>query len=404
MAHEITLFSVIMLLGAAHGLFLALALINAKGAGEAGHNYLAVLTLAFAIDLGHEFLFQSHYLLDVLALAYVDPVINLIYGPALYLYTRMLTGQTKFRLKGIHWLHFLPVTASILLILMLPELSPEQHAKILYGDGTAVTQDEGILLSAIGSIAMAAVVSISVYIALSITQLVRHARIIRQQFSSLERITLNWLRSLLIALSVLYLILIFDGFLSQLFNLDESINHLLYLTMVAVIYAMGYLGLRQPVIFSQGLSDELARSITSQPNSQLDDTPQAEAAPKVKYQTSALDNEMSASLRDELVQHMATEKSHLNSKLTLAQLAKLLGISSNYLSQVINEQFGKNFFDYINGLRVEEAKRLLTDPALKDTNVLTIALDVGFNSKSSFYTAFNKHVGVPPGQYRKQAH
>ena len=404
MAPEITLFSIIMLLGAAHGLFLALALINTKGAGDAGHDYLAVLTLAFAIDLGHEFLFQSQYLVDVLVLAYADPVINLMYGPAFYLYTRILTDQTKFQLRGKQWLHFLPVSASVLLILMLPELSSEQHTKILYGDGTATTQEEEIVLSAIGSIAMAAVVSIGVYITLSITQLIRHARIIRQQFSSIERITLNWLRNLLIALSALYLILIFDGFLSQLFNLDESINRLLYITIVAVIYAMGYLGLRQPVIFSRGRSNELERPTEPEEKNQQEDTPLTEITPKAKYQTSALDSKMSASLRVELAQHMATEKSYLNSKLTLAQLAEQLGISSNYLSQVINEQFEKNFFDYINSLRVEEAKRLLTDSDHKDTNILTIALDAGFNSKSSFYTAFNKHVGVTPSQYRKRAH
>ena len=404
MAPEITLFSIIMLLGAAHGVFLALALINTKGAGEAGHNYLAVLTLAFAIDLGHEFLFQSQYLLDVLVLAYTDPITNLMYGPAFYLYTRMLTDQTNFRLKGEYWLHFLPVAASVLLIVMLPELSPEQHAKILYGDGTEATQNEGILLSALSSIAMAGVVSIGVYIALSITKLVRHARVIRQQFSSIERITLNWLRNLLIALSVLYLMLIFDGFLSQLFNLDESVNRLLYLAIVAVIYAMGYLGLRQPIIFSQGRSNQLEKTKEPQLNSLLDDSPQAEAGLKAKYQTSALDAEMSAALRDELIQHMTTERSYLNSKLTLAQLAEQLGISSNYLSQVINEQFEKNFFDYINGQRVEEAKRLLTDNNRSDSNILKIALDAGFNSKSSFYTAFNKHVGVTPSQYRKSAH
>jgi len=110
---EVTLFSIIMLLGAAHGLFLALALVNAKGGSRVGHFLLALLTLAFAIDLGHEFLYQSRYLLNVLTLAYIDPVINLLYGPSFYLYVRALTDAGTFKLEGARWLHFLPVGIGI---------------------------------------------------------------------------------------------------------------------------------------------------------------------------------------------------------------------------------------------------------------------------------------------------
>lgn len=80
-----------------------------------------------------------------------------------------------------------------------------------------------------------------------------------------------------------------------------------------------------------------------------------------KYKTSSLDSEMSAALREELQCYMENESPHLDSKLTLPQLAKQIGISPNYLSQVINEQFKKNFFDFINDYRVEEAKRMLAD-------------------------------------------
>ena len=390
--------------GAAHGLFLALALINTKGASKAGHLYLAMLTLAFAIDLGHEFLYQSHYLLNVLELAFIDPVINLLYGPAFYLYTRVLTDQSAFQFSAKQWFHFSPVAAGVVICLLVPDLSSEQFTRMYYGDGIVATGDEGVVRSAIGSIAMASGISIGIYLALSICRLIRHARAIRQQFSTIERITLNWLRNLLIALSVLYLILILDGFLAQLFGFGERVNHLLYLMIVAVIYTMGYLGLRQPAIFTNQTIPGGEPAIESTQLFETNEPSSTETKPRVKYQTSALDAEMSAALHEELLQHMAVEKSFLNNKLPLSQLAEQLGISANYLSQVINEQFEKNFFDFINGLRVEEAKRLLSDPKRADISVLTIALDSGFNSKSAFYTAFNKHVGVTPSQFRKSVH
>ena len=100
-------------------------------------------------------------------------------------------------------------------------------------------------------------------------------------------------------------------------------------------------------------------------------------------------------LLKELEELMATERPYLDSKLTLAQLADLLGISSNYLSQVINQQTGRNFFDYINSHRVNAAKEILADPARARVGVLTIAMDSGF------YDAFKQHANMTPSQYRQ---
>ncbi|MEW8398601.1 MAG: helix-turn-helix domain-containing protein, partial [Candidatus Thiodiazotropha sp.] len=77
-----------------------------------------------------------------------------------------------------------------------------------------------------------------------------------------------------------------------------------------------------------------------------------------------------------------------------------LRISSNYLSQVINERAGQHFFDFVNRYRVEEAKLALAGSTGRG-NILAIALDAGFNSKSAFYTAFKRHTGQTPTQYRR---
>lgn len=402
MEPRLTLFSIIMLLGSAHGLFLALALVNTKSGSKTGHFFLALLTLAFAIDLGHEFLYQSRYLLNALMLAYVDPIINFVYGPSLYLYVRALTEGSDFKLKGTGWLHFLPVAIGIAVSLLLPDLSPEQFTKLFYDDEVAVGREEGIVQSAISSIAMASVISLGTYLVLSIRRLMRHAKRIRQQFSSIERVTLNWLRNLLIAISVLYLILIFGGFFAQTFGLNESINNLLYLMIVTVIYAMGYLGLRQPVIFTGPALD--ADNSSKAPVQQInEENTGISLDTDIKYKTSSLDSEMSAALRTELQHYMEVERPHLDSKLTLPQLAKQIGISPNYLSQVINEQYKKNFFDFINDYRVEEAKRLLTDSTKANLSIVSVAYESGFNSKSAFYTAFKKNAGITPTNFRTSA-
>ena len=98
---------------------------------------------------------------------------------------------------------------------------------------------------------------------------------------------------------------------------------------------------------------------------------------------------------------METEKPYLDGKLSLKKVATDLGISTNYLSQVINENLNKNFFDFVNEYRVEMVKEMIIDPSNKNYTLLAIAYDCGFNSKSSFNSIFKKHTGLTPTEYQK---
>ena len=77
----------------------------------------------------------------------------------------------------------------------------------------------------------------------------------------------------------------------------------------------------------------------------------------------------------------------------------MLSLRPKILSQVINETIGQTFFDFINRYRIEEAKRLLTNPADKKITVLEVLYEVGFNSKSSFNKNFKKVTGQSPSEY-----
>ncbi len=396
-----SLFSIILLVGAAHGLFLTLTLINIRDGRGSGRLFLALLTFVFAIDLGHEFLYQSHYLLNVPILGYIDPVLNLLYGPSFYLYVRALTKGAVFNFSRKQWLHILPFIFAVLICLGLPELNAEQFEHFLYNDGEVTSNNESLIKLIVSRIAMASVISIGCYLYFSIRIIIIHTRLVRQQFSSIEKVTLNWLRNLLIALSVLYSFLLFDGFFSDLIDDHNNLNNLLYLMIVAVIYTMGYMGMRQPAIFTnrESVSDlQLVEPLTESTET-LIKIPNI--SDEIKYKTSALDFDMSSVLKEELQKHMKIERPFLNSQLTLHELAKQLSISPNYLSQVINEQLQMNFFDFINEYRVVEAKSILSQESLKKTSIISTAYDSGFNSKSAFYAAFKKHVGTTPTEYKK---
>lgn len=98
-----------------------------------------------------------------------------------------------------------------------------------------------------------------------------------------------------------------------------------------------------------------------------------------------------------------TEKIYKNPDISLSSIALQLDISATYLSQLINKISGVNFSDFINEYRVKESQRLLTHPNYTGYAILSIGLESGFNSKSTFYAAFKKHTGVTPSIYRAKA-
>lgn len=95
-------------------------------------------------------------------------------------------------------------------------------------------------------------------------------------------------------------------------------------------------------------------------------------------------------------------KLYLNPSLSLKTLSEKLHLSEGYISQIINKNSNKNFNDYINYLRVNDAKNMLVDSDYNNYTILAIGLESGFNSKSSFYTAFKKFTGETPSEYKKE--
>ncbi len=125
------------------------------------------------------------------------------------------------------------------------------------------------------------------------------------------------------------------------------------------------------------------------------------AARADKYAKSGLRRSQMRKYKKRLEHIMLTERAYLRSNLTLPVLAQAIGCSVNHLSQVINAGFGMSFFDYVNGHRVRHARSLLSELDRDGGAVINIAFSAGFNSNSAFYSAFKKHVGMTPAQYRR---
>ena len=97
---------------------------------------------------------------------------------------------------------------------------------------------------------------------------------------------------------------------------------------------------------------------------------------------------------------MKNEKLFLQSNLTAEQFAEHVGHATRDISTVLNQHFGKNFFEFINTYHVEEAQRLLISPEHIDTSITDILYMAGFNSKSAFQRFFKRITEMSPSEYR----
>lgn len=122
--------------------------------------------------------------------------------------------------------------------------------------------------------------------------------------------------------------------------------------------------------------------------------------PFEKYKNSGLPESYAVEIATRLEQLMEKDKLYAENDLSLNKLADKLGTSKHFVSQVINQHFKMNFFDYVNLKRIEEAKRLLASHTKDELNIIEIAYLIGFNRKGTFNSVFKKFTGTTPSEFR----
>jgi YesN/AraC family two-component response regulator len=148
--------------------------------------------------------------------------------------------------------------------------------------------------------------------------------------------------------------------------------------MIFFIGLVAYFGFLQPQVF--------------------EGTPVSKIAGFTKYKKTGLSKENSNAFKDALMELIQAEKPHLDSEISLTGLSEQLNLSRHHLSQIINENFNTNFFDFINQQRIREAKRLIKENP--ETSISDLIYTVGFSNRVSFNKAFKKHTGLTPSQFK----
>jgi AraC-like DNA-binding protein len=316
--------------------------------------------------------------------------------PSIWFYVEGITAEKSWKLNIKQARHFILLWPALLISIMIMFLPKAMHTAIFIDD-IKVSTPFVIALMVSLLIIMLLWLGQCAYTTLCITRrLIAYRKQLKNVFSNNDDKELHWLNWLmfvaisgwLFSLATLFSSNLLDNFL---FNIrTESMLSLL------LIWGLAHFGLQQKPVLSE-YNENATINLTSENENDNEDS--IVLTPPMKYQRSALDTEQSNRIANKINDIMRKDKLYLDSSLSLQKLASYVSISPNYISQTLNETLSTNFFDFINQWRIEAAKPKIL--ANQDT-VLNIALEVGFNAKSSFYKAFKQETGQTPSEFRKQ--
>jgi AraC-like DNA-binding protein/riboflavin transporter FmnP len=367
--------------GAVQGFVLAAVLVAHHGKRTA-NRLLATLMAAFAIYLAATVYYAAGLVRAYPQFYGITYPLPWAFGPLVYLYAATASDDNR-RLRARDALHFAPVI--LVVIAALPIYVSSGADKIALHERMQAGHTPA-LFAVLNPFKYVSGLSYSIA---TVLYLRRHARNIENSYSNTANVNLSWLRWLSAAAAAIWLLAAAMWIArlgpNSIWRYSENV---ISLAIALLVYAIGYMGLRQPEIYSY----DSAKSPS--PNSA---TQSPEREP---YERSGLGVAEAAKLKAQLLSLMTRERPYRNPELTLAQLAEQLDTTPHKLSEVLNRELAQTFYDFVNGYRVNEIRQRLVESKSAHLSVLTLAMDAGFASKSTFNQVFKKLTGQTPSSYR----
>lgn len=225
---------------------------------------------------------------------------------------------------------------------------------------------------------------------LSIQKINRFQVQLQNQFADIERRSLYWVKNILLKVAFLLLLWIIPYVYATITN--TQVNNYMYplwIGMTIVVYWLGW------SMFSK--RDLFEYTPPTMLQLQEENNPISLETKKEKISPAKWEDHF-----QELIRLMEEKKLFLDFDISMTSLAEKMELSNGYLSQIINQKKGLNFYDYINQYRVEEVKKRLEDPKYSHLSLYGLAMDCGFKSKSTFNAVFKKMTGLTPSEYKKK--
>jgi len=346
MTHQINIF--LLLFGALQGLLLSFWFLKNEKRKTA-NTYFAFFLIALGLQLTFKVITKA-WLMDNVQLGYLlSYKWPYLVAPLLYLYVKSRKDNSFYK-KDL--LHFIPFAISFITVAVA---SFVQGANWLYVHPYAN--------------AALQIFSLLIYGSLSL-------RLGNQKLNGFIKVVVA--AETIIAITLAVMVVYYGRFPDV---------RLLFLVLTLLIYWISYKAISKPDLFLEaGTAPVIPMSLDK----------------NRKYAHSSLKPEEATRVERDLQQLMLHDKLYLDSRLTIDVLSSKLATSRHHLSQVLNEKLNKSYVDFICELRLEEAKKRLSEPSNLRFTIAAIALDSGFSAVSSFNEVFKKRYGITPSKFRDQ--
>ena len=336
---------------------------------------LAIFLLILALNVVDGLLVYNGFYEKFPSLAHWEDGSVFLIGPLLYFYTKSVVYR-DFRLQLKHIIHFIAFFAVTASFQYIYHQQPDNFQESIQ----SYIREQTLPLEF-----YAAMMIVYAHIFIYLYCAFRHVRFyqakIKENFSNTEKVNLNWLELMLGSFGIILLVSLASTFLPL-----TSFGSFLKMGVIAVIVLI--------LLFVTVIIWRVMNK--GKPFSGVEEKAEKYSGSKL------LPAERQAALEG-LDRVMRQEKYFREADITLDSLAQKISITPKKLSQIINEDYRQTFFDFVNTLRIEEAKRIMQDNTDPKVTVLEIMFECGFNSKSSFNTLFKKKTGLTPSAYKRQS-
>lgn len=344
------------------GFFIGVMLFTQKSKDKKATRLISIFVLIHSLFIFHIFLHSTNLKFRMPHILYMSSIFSYLYGPLLYFYFKRITQKYVF--KKIDLLHLLPTAIIIVIMFPLFLLSKEEKLHIMFevGDFNPMPYRIGIVITKI--------LSLVIYGSLLVHLYFKNNRY--REYTPEAR---KWLTTL-VCLSSIYVAsyAVYGLVLAEFITKFPFLFELQIVGMAIMVMYIGYASFRSPNLFVGNF------------NSKQD-----------KYIKSGLTPSYSLELKEALLVLFEQDKVYLQSNVSLDQVSELLGTTRHNTSQVINEHFGLNFFEFINKYRIADAAEMLKKEQKR--NIIDVAYEVGFNNKVTFNKSFKKFLKQTPSQY-----
>jgi len=385
---------ILYITGASQGFLLTLFLLLKK---DRTLNFpLILFVFLTSVELFFQYIYTSKQIFAYPHLLYISEPFSMLSGVLIFLYARNILSST-FVFRKTDLLLFIPFV--LYLVYYFPSYNQPAEDKIFdiiafYNSGISWSEN---LYEWIAEI----VVTLP-FLFVSVKKLNEYDQKIKNNFSDISKISYVVVRNLIIASIILYCIEILTIVLAfSDYEIVTSFNTFIYIFEMIIFYLVGYDALirkeNEILKYVSPQKMETENISNSTIHAELNETETHQ-----KYEKNLLSENKIADISEKITKCIEQQKPYRNPEIRLIDFSQLIGEHQNNVSQVLNEVLKKNFYDFINFYRIEDAKVLLKSHDFKNFTITAIGFEVGFNSKTSFYSAFKKFTDTTPAQFQKK--